>query len=299
MYYLILTLFVVVMFVILSRKNVAFAAEAQVTKFTVGKASVWAIADSANDRDMSVFSGADPQVVSQYAPSGKSPCAIMVFLVKVEDELILIDAGMGAPSGERASRLHDGLKQIGVTPEQITKILLTHMNIDHIGGLLWNDKKAFPTARLLSVKAEYDFWLDEKSAELHPSRKPNFDLARKILEIYSSNSETFEFGAMVAPGILAIDARGHTPGQAAFLLESEGEKLLFWADIIHAAALQFPRPDINAHFDIIPELAASARVRFMEMAVNEKLPVAGSHHPFPGIGMVEKGESSGYVYISR
>jgi len=299
MYYLIAILSLVVIWVILSWNDVACAAEAKVAKFKVGKASVWAIADSTNDRDMSVFPDVEPQLISQYVPSGKAPCAIMVFLVKIENELILIDAGVGAQSGDRISRLHDGLRQIGVTPEQITLILLTHMNIDHIGGLMWDDKKAFPLARVLSVKAEYDFWLDKKSLELYPNRKPNFELVQKIFEHYSSNSETFEFGAMVAPGIRSIDARGHTPGQSAFLLESDGEKLLFWADIIHAAELQFPRPEINAHFDINPEEAAAARVRFMDMAAEAKLLVAGSHHPFPGIGTVEKSASSGYVYTSR
>jgi len=273
--------------------------ENNVAKFSVGKISVWAIADSTGDRDMSVFPDAGPDVISQYVPSGKCPSAIMVFLVKTENEMILIDAGLGAPSGDRASRLGEGLKRIGVTPEEITLILITHMHGDHIGGLIQGGEKAFPSARVLSARIEFDFWLDEKSIELFPNRKSGFEMAREIFGLYGSASETFEFDSEIVPGIRALDARGHTPGHTVFLLESEGEKLLFWGDLVHAADLQFPRPDISAQYDMNLEESAAARIRFMEMAAAEKLPVAGIHLPFPGIGAVEKYPSGGFIYKSR
>jgi len=280
----------------------ACAAEPGVAKFTVGKATVWAIADSISERDMNVFPDAGPEEISKYAPSGKTPSATMTFLVKIGDELILIDAGMGAPSGDRASRLIDGLKQAGVAPEQITLVLITHMHGDHIGGLAKlgkSDEKAFPSARVLSAKPENDFWLDPKSVELFPNRAAGFEMARNILGLYGAASETFEFGAEVAPGLRALDASGHTPGHALFLLESDGEKMLFWADLVHAAALQFPRPDINAQYDMNLAEAAAARVRFMEKAADEKLPIAGVHLPYPGVGTVTKNASGGYIYTSR
>ena len=278
--------------------NAAWAG-ANVKEFSVGKAIVWAIADSANDRDMSVFPNADPAAVAKYVPSGKTPSSIMVFLIKIENEMILIDAGLGATSGERVSRLGEGLKQIGVTPEQVTMVLITHMHGDHIGGLVKDGEKAFPSARVLSGKIEHDFWLDPKSVELFPDRAAGFEMVQNIFELYGSASETFEYESVVAPGIRALDASGHTPGQVAFLLESEGEKLLFWGDIIHAAALQFPRPDICAQFDMNVEESIAARIRYMEKAAVEKLPVAGAHLPFPGIGTVEKGAEYGYIYKSR
>jgi len=292
----------VTLLVILFTMLISRTAEAKTANFTVGKASVWAIADSVGDRDASTFPDADPQALAKYMPSGKAPTAIMVFLVKIKNELILIDAGLGAPSGERASHLHDSLKFIGISPEQITMVLITHMHPDHIGGLLRPDKsdeKAFPSARVLSPRIEHDFWLDDESSMLFPSRAAGFEMARKIFGIYRSASETFEFGAVVAPGIRAIDARGHTPGNALFMLESESERLLFWGDTLHAAALQFPRPDINAHFDMDPKESAAARVRFMEMAAKEKLPIAGTHLPFPGIGTVEKSSESGYIFTAN
>ena len=289
----------VVLFLISVSCSTAWAAAENVAEYSVGKATVWAIADSKGDRDASVFPGADPDVISQYMPSGKCPSAIMTFLVKVESEIILIDTGLGASAGERASQLLEGLNSIGVTTEEITKILITHMHGDHIGGLVKDGKKVFPSARVLSSSKERDFWLGEKSAELFPNYKSGIEMAQGIFELYGDAYETFEFDAEVAAGIRAIDARGHTPGHTLFMLESEGERLLFWADLTHAAALQFPRPDISASYDMNPEEAAAVRARYMEIAAVGKIPIAGIHLPFPGVGMVEKNAEGGYVYISR
>ena len=299
MRYLFVCAFFVFTLTISAWGNAAWAVENNVAEFTVGKVSVWAIADSTGVRGMSIFPDADMEVISQYVPSGMAPSSIMVYLVKTENETILIDTGLGAPSGERASRLDEGLERIGVTPEEITMILITHMHGDHIGGLVKGREKAFPSARVLSSRVEHDFWLDEKSPGLFPARKAGFDMAKEILEIYGAASETFEFNTEVTPGITAIDAIGHTPGQTVFLLESEGEKMLFWGDLTHVAEVQFPRPDISAQFDMDAEWSVTSRIRFMEKAANEKLLIAGAHLPFPGIGAVESNDSGGYIYISR
>jgi glyoxylase-like metal-dependent hydrolase (beta-lactamase superfamily II) len=181
----------------------------------------------------------------------------------------------------------------------VTLVLITHMHGDHIGGLLRDGQRAFPSARILSSRAERDFWIDLDSAARFPNRGGGFDMARRVFKAYSGSEETFEFGAVVAPGIRALDARGHTPGHTAFLLECGGESLLFWGDLAHAAALQFPRPDINASYDMDPAASAAARARFMEKAAAEKLTVAGSHLPFPGVGTVEKTGPESYLYHSR
>ena len=286
----------VVMLTMLVLCNCAWADKVPVAEFTVGKASVWAIADSIIETSSSIFPGADPQAISQFMPTGKAPAAIMVFMVKIENEVILIDTGFGDPTMN--SRLMEGLEQIGVAPEQITLVLLTHMHRDHVVGLMWNGEKAFPSARVLAHRLEKDFWLDERSVRLFPHLKAALGWARERLDMYCSVTKTFEWDTMVVPGIRAIDASGHTPGHTAFLLESEGEKLLFWGDIVHVAALQFPRPDINPQYDLFPG-AAGTRAQFMEWITEEKLSIAGAHLPFPGVGKVEKRPEGGFTYISR
>ncbi|MDR2391487.1 MAG: MBL fold metallo-hydrolase [Planctomycetota bacterium] len=265
-----------------------------VQKFLVGGATIWAIADSMGDRDMGVFAGADPEVVRRYVPSGRAPSAIMVFVIQREGGIVMIDAGLGA----EASRLPPGLTRAGIDPARIDLILITHMHADHIGGLLRDGGKAFPNAAVRIGRIERDFWLNDQAMAADPSRRTNFELARQVASVYSGAVGVFEFGDRLADGIEAVDAAGHTPGHTAFLLESGGEKIFFVGDIVHAAALQFPRPGLNARYDMIPGQAGPARLRLLERAAQDKLPIAGAHLPFPGIGDVAKGEGEGFVYRS-
>ncbi|MDR1519036.1 MAG: MBL fold metallo-hydrolase [Planctomycetota bacterium] len=266
---------------------------ADAIKYRIGGATLWAIADSRGDRDMAVFAGADPEAVRRLVPTGKAPSAIMVFAIRSGASTILVDAGLGAPGG---SRLWAGLAKAGIDPAEVDLALITHMHGDHIGGLLRDNARAFPNAKVKIGRIERDFWLSDRAMAADPSRKGNFELARRVAAAYAGSIETFEFGDLVAPGIQAIDAAGHTPGHTAFLLESEGEKLFFIGDLLHAAALQFPRPDINASYDMIPTDAAAARRRLLERAAREGLPVAGIHLPFPGLGRVGKTGGPGFTY---
>lgn len=263
-----------------------------VKTFKVGEATIWAIADSISERDLSVFPTDTPDIAQKYVPEGKTPTAIMVFLIKFGDHLILVDTGLGGP----ASYMLPGLEQAGFAPEDVTAVLLTHYHGDHIGGLLNDDDKVFPNAKIYSSQKEQVYWLDYDTMLANPARRGNFELARKVFEVYAEDNKVFDFNKNVLPGIKALDAGGHTPGQAVFLLESNGEKLLLWADLTHAAALQFPRPGINASYDMNPEQAAQARLRYMEMAAADNLIIAGAHLPFPGVGRVLKNADGGFSY---
>lgn len=263
-----------------------------VKAYKVGDADVWAVADSISERDLSIFPGLLPQVAEQYVPGGKTASAVMTFVIKLGNETILVDTGLG----NQASAMLQGLSSIGIKPADITAVLLTHYHGDHIGGLLSGNGKTFPNAKIYSSQAEQAYWLDYDIMLANPHRKSGFDLARKVFALYEDANQTFAFGNTVLPGIKALNAVGHTPGHTVFLLESNGEKMLFWADLTHAAALQFPRPDISASYDMDPEQARVSRQRFMELAADERLPIAGAHLPFAGVGMVVKNPKGGYIY---
>lgn len=264
-----------------------------VKAFKIGDVEVWAIADSISERDLSVFPAVTPEMAKEYVPHGKTPSAIMVFLIKMGDQLILVDTGLGGP----ASYMLSGLTQTGFTPDDVTAVLVTHYHGDHIGGLLNGDDKVFPNAKIYSSQKEQVYWLDYDTMLANPSRRGNFELARKVFDVYAEDNKVFDFNKTVLPGIKALDAGGHTPGQTVFLLESGDARLLLWADLTHAAALQFPRPDINARYDMNPEMAAAARLRYMEMAVADNLIIAGAHLPFPGVGRVVKTADGVFSYV--
>jgi glyoxylase-like metal-dependent hydrolase (beta-lactamase superfamily II) len=275
---------------------------AGVASFQVGSVTVFAIADSTGDRDMSVFTSMkpapDPDVLRRFVPSGRTPSAILAFVLKFADSCILIDAGLGNDQGgERASLLMERLRQAGIMPGDIASVLLTHMHGDHIGGLIWKGEKAFPNANVLVNDLEAGFWLDKEQGNRFPANKAGFALAESVMPRYGESVKTFAFGELAPFGLTALDARGHTPGHTAFMLESEGSRMLFWGDLVHAAALQFPRPDISSVYDMDPARAAAVRAEMMETAAARDIPVAGAHLPFPGVGRVRALPGGGYQFV--
>ncbi len=97
----------------------------------------------------------------------KSPidASINAFLIQLEGKLILIDAGSAELVGPTANKLPDSLRAVGVQPEQITDIFLTHIHPDHSGGLMEGNKRVFPNAIVHVDKREVDYWFDQAIAE--------------------------------------------------------------------------------------------------------------------------------------
>jgi len=239
--------------------------------------TLWVLIDSVRDTDLGdVFPG-QKKIFSQYVPTGQAPSAILAFLLQSPEATILIDAGRG--NGE----VGKSLKKTGLAPEDITMVILTHLHGDHVGGLMADGHRAFPQARIRLSREENDFWLSAANMEKFPERKENFELVHQILPAYGDAVSSFEFGSEVAPGLVAVPAVGHTPGHTAYLLDTGKEKILFWGDLVHAAALQFPRPDLSPRYDHDPSASAATRLEFMKMTAQEGLIVAGAHLPFPGL----------------
>lgn len=249
-----------------------------------GTVTIYAIQDRPGEMDISLFSGpASPEDRAKYFENGKAPAAVLVFLAKCGEKYVLIDTGMGdAVPGE--SRLMPSLATLGIGPEDIDMVLLTHMHFDHIGGLLHADRRAFPNARIAVSQAELNYWLSVDDPD-----NVNARLVKKVMSAYGTDvTPPFSFKGLLAPGLTAIDASGHTPGHTAFLFDMEGKKLLIIGDLVHAAAMQFALPDECARYDMDAVAAAAARRRTLGKAADDGIAVAGMHIPFPGGGMVER-----------
>jgi glyoxylase-like metal-dependent hydrolase (beta-lactamase superfamily II) len=215
-------------------------------------------------------------------------------VVDTGKELVLFDTGNGALSEEHAplkgrlppGRLVERLAQIGVKPEDVDVIVLTHGHPDHIGGFTKGGKPVFPKARYVFGAADFDFW--NKAENVREARKFNRELYMQIVAPLSNRATMIKPGDAVVPGITAVDAFGHSPGHMAFHIESEGKRLLNWADTGGHYVVSLQRPDLPLDVDDDKDKAAATRKRIFDMAANENILVAGFHMPSPGIGYVEK-----------
>ena len=221
--------------------------------------------------------------------------AINTFLLQWPERTVLIDTGAGKAMGPTAGRLPANLRAAGITPGEITDIVLTHMHVDHVGGLLDQaGARAFLDAQLWVAEEEVAFWQDDAKRAAAPEQyRSSFDMARQMVRPYADRLHRFQYGE-VMPGLEAIATPGHTPGHTSYLLSSAGAKLLIWGDVVHLQAVQTARPDVSMSFDTDPAQAEQTRRAVFERAAKEDLMVNGMHLSFPGFGRVAR---AGEAYV--
>jgi glyoxylase-like metal-dependent hydrolase (beta-lactamase superfamily II) len=222
------------------------------------------------------------------------------FLINTGARLILIDTGNGTLRGPITGHLSENLRAAGYQPEQIDDVYITHMHGDHIGGLISGSGRAFPNAMVHAAKSEADYWLSQVNmAAASHEAKVNFQHAMDALAPYiaAGKFRDFEGDAELTPGIHALSAYGHTPGHTVYVVDSGGQRLLVWGDLIHIGAVQFEDPSATVIADLDPKAAATQRKRVLETAATGGYWVAGAHLSFPGIGHVRAEDGRRYRWI--
>jgi glyoxylase-like metal-dependent hydrolase (beta-lactamase superfamily II) len=221
------------------------------------------------------------------------------FLINTGTKLVLIDTGAGIFFGPTVGKLLDNLEASGYRPEQVDEVYITHMHLDHIGGLIKDGKRAFPNAVVRAAQQEADYWLSKaKMAAAPADAKDGFATAQKALEPYvaAGRFKPFKGDVELVPGVRAVATPGHTPGHTMYMVESGGEKLLLWGDLMHAAAAQFPDPSVSLQYDLDLPAATEQRKKVFADAAEHRYWVAGAHLPFPGIGHLRT-NGSGYTFV--
>jgi len=263
---------------------------------SIGDFAVIPLLDGDHRFPLSIFNGADEAELLQTAGTQPVPGSFNVFLIKRGKERFLVDSGNGNLNPDRSGQLPLALKKANTAPAEISRIFITHLHGDHIGGLLADDKPVFPKAKVYVARAEYDYWMSDESVRQAPeNRRGYFRLIRDQVRVLDQYKQLvfFAAGAALTPGITAIALPGHTPGHTGFLLSSRGKKIFFIGDLVHAALLQLPRPDITLDFDVDQPRARETRLRAFKQIAAAKTPVAAAHLPFPGVGLLRP-EGRGY-----
>lgn len=229
----------------------------------------------------------------------ESETSVNAFLVNDGHRLILIDAGTGIHMGTNLGRLIENMAAAGYAPEQVDHVLLTHLHIDHSGGLINKGKAVFSNATVHVSKSDADFWLALSGSErpAHVSAD-QFMQAQECVAPYISASrfQPFEDNSEILDGVRAVHRPGHTPGHSAFVFESGGERLMIWGDVTHGDVLQFDWPNVAITFDVDQQQAIASRTAAFSEAADQQYLVAGSHLAFPGLGHVRR-DASHYDWV--
>jgi glyoxylase-like metal-dependent hydrolase (beta-lactamase superfamily II) len=215
--------------------------------------------------------------------------SINAFLVNTGTKLILIDSGAGTLYGACCGHLMETLHAAGYQPEQVDEVLLTHLHADHVGGIAPGGKMAFPNAVIGASKLDADYWLNDANEAAAPAfLTPMFEGDKASLKPYIAAGQfrPFDGGQELVPGIRAIPAPGHTPGHTFYMVESKGQKLVIWSDVVHVAAIQFPDLAVSVEYDTDPKQAEATREPIFSEAARTGLWIGAAHISFPGLGHV-------------
>jgi glyoxylase-like metal-dependent hydrolase (beta-lactamase superfamily II) len=268
-------------------------------KRKIGDIEVMALSDGVLATSLDVVLGMDrvecERLAGKKAGDGMR-IAVNAFLLKLQGKWVLVDTGSGNTMGPTLGKLPDNLRALGVAPEEIAAVFLTHIHPDHSNGLVDEAGRAiYPNAQLILHEAEARFWLDRDEASGQNERiRRNIAKAAVTTAPYRHRMRSVREGEAMA-GVSAVLLPGHTPGHTGWLIASGKASLLIWGDLVHLASVQIPRPQTGLVFDVDPEVACATRLRTFDRVAADRLTVAGAHMDFPGFGTIVR-KGSGFAF---
>lgn len=226
---------------------------------------LYRITDRISEHSADLFAGSyDDSLLAKMLPEGKTPSAINVFLLTDGTHNWLFDTGLGTDNG---GVMLAKLKALGIKPNQVDAIFLTHLHFDHIGGLVSNGEPVFQCATLYLSVDEFNAWSDDG-----PMAGQN-ESWKQVLSCYANQIQPFCDGDTLLGAVVAHLAKGHTPGHTVY----EYANNLFVGDLFHAEDLQLCHPEFCARYDFDFPLAVASRKEWMQYAADSELVMRGAH----------------------
>ncbi|MGZ5804382.1 MAG: MBL fold metallo-hydrolase [Xanthobacteraceae bacterium] len=264
----------------------------------IGDIEVTTVSDGVLNATLTNFLGVEHDEcarLSGFPIQGPVPLAVNAYLVKFNGKHALVDAGSSSTMGPTLGKLPENLRAIGVPPEKIDYVLLTHIHPDHSNGLVDDVGEAYyPNAEVIVSGKDAAFFLDRDPAMETDFRQRAMRAAQRSFAPYRDRTRRIK-GGEIFTGISAYPQPGHTLGHTGWLVSSRNDALLIWGDIVHVAGVQFARPDAALTFDLDPEMARKSRQRVFDWVTTDRLRVAGAHLDLPSYGYLAR-KGTGYAF---
>lgn len=270
-----------------AKSTVAVTPTAQIR---IGRFTVTALTDGYADMPYDYFPGRSAPEVEKAAGAQFTARTSGVrflfnqYLVEDGERRILIDAGAAGSIGQ-TGRLPKALASLGLKPDDIDAIIVTHMHQDHMGGLVLGGANNYPGAEIYIDRRDVTHWTDPAKRNGAPDfLQTSFKMAEEVVRLYP-RLQAIDGEREITRGVSIVDLTGHTPGHIGVRIEDGGKSLIMVSDmlfpVVHPAAT-----DVFFLFEQDRAAAKAMRDRFFPLAASEGALIAATHMPFPGLGRV-------------
>jgi len=269
--------------------------------YNVGEIEIVAVADGERTAPLAegfVLNAPFDEVKQAYVayglPAGHGNTPFNPTVIRTGGKTVLVDTGMGAAAaaqpGATAGFLMRHLAAIGIAPEDVDIVIVSHFHGDHVNGLVAPEGgSAFPRAEITVPANEWSFWMDDdERARASPGRMQDlFANNHRVFDRLAERVRTHAWDEEVVPGVNAIGTPGHSIGHTSYLVTSRAESVFLIQDVSNHPALSVEHPGWHLAFDQDPVAAELTRRRTLAWLARTKLPVQGFHFPFPGRATIE------------
>jgi glyoxylase-like metal-dependent hydrolase (beta-lactamase superfamily II) len=214
------------------------------------------------------------------------------FLIRGPSRLVLVDTGIGRVDAGpfRAGRLLESLAGLGVSPAQITDVVLTHLHFDHVGWASEGGAPVFAGATYRCDRRDWDHFVNQGHPQ--PPRAalvgPHGGALGKMAPI-ADRMELWSASGPILPGLDAMAAPGHTPGSTVMVVSDGTERAMLLGDVVHCP-VELLDDDWEGLADVDPHLARRTRVALAREIEGTDIPVAAGHFPGLTFGRLIKGQ---------
>lgn len=215
--------------------------------------------------------------------------ALNCLLVETPAGRVLVETGIGERMNDkgRAMRGYEGdavvpsLRAAGFDPASVDLVAMSHLHYDHAGGLLLADgTRAFPRARIVAQRAEWEIALSDHSRVAASYDQPELRL------VADWGAEGWADGEReLLPGVSVVPTGGHTAGHQAIVVRGTGpgaRTVAFFGDLFMRPWAANPRW-VTA-FDDFPLDSVRVKGELFARASKERWTIVLSHEPARPVG---------------
>jgi glyoxylase-like metal-dependent hydrolase (beta-lactamase superfamily II) len=215
--------------------------------------------------------------------------ALNCLLVETPSGRVLIETGIGERVSDKVREMRGylgrpivpAMEAAGFDPSTVDVVAMSHLHFDHAGGLLRTDgSKAFPHARIVAQRAEWEIALDDNSRIVASYDQPEIRLVREWGEAGWVDGEV-----ELLPGVSVVRTGGHSKGHQAIVVRGSGpggRTLAFFGDLGMRPWSANPRWVTS--FDDFPLDSVEVKGELFARAAAEGWLIVLSHEPKTPVG---------------